>query len=97
METFILLFAAVAGYLGRYAWFEFRRRRRRNYYRNVYLNSAAWQRKRLLVLRRDNWQWVYCGARATQVHHLKYTKRKIGKEPIAWLVSICFSCHHKIH
>ena len=70
---------------------------RRDYYRNVYLNSEAWQRKRFVVLKRDNWQCVYCGVRATQVHHTRYAKRNIGKEPIEWLVSICKTCHDSIH
>ncbi len=70
---------------------------RREYYRNVYLNSDAWKRKRFVVLRRDNWRCVYCGAKATQVHHKRYAKRNIGKEPIDWLVSICKSCHDAKH
>jgi len=70
---------------------------RRDYYRNVYLNSEAWQRKRYVVLKRDNWQCVYCGGRATQVHHTRYAKRNIGKEPIEWLVSICKTCHDSKH
>ncbi len=32
---------------------------RRDYYRNVYLKSDAWQRKRYVVLKRDNWKCVY--------------------------------------
>jgi predicted nucleotidyltransferase component of viral defense system len=34
---------------------------RRDYYRNDYLKSEAWQRKRYVVLKRDNWRCVYCG------------------------------------
>ena len=70
---------------------------RRLYYRNVYLKSEAWKRKRFVVLKRDNWRCVYCGERATQVHHTRYAKRNIGKEPIEWLVSICKKCHESIH
>src|SRR5689334_2817179 len=33
---------------------------RRSYYRDVYLKSDAWQRKRYVVLKRDNWRCVYC-------------------------------------
>lgn len=77
--------------------FAMKRKRRRNYYRNVYLKSDAWQRKRYVVLKRDNWRCVYCGARATQVHHKRYAKRNIGKEPIDWLVSICRLCHDARH
>ena len=76
---------------------EERRIKRRDYYRNVYLKSDDWQRKRYVVLRRDNWTCVYCGAKATQVHHKRYLNRNIGKEPIKWLVSVCRSCHEKQH
>lgn len=77
--------------------FEIKRGRRRDYYRNVYLKSDAWQRKRYVVLRRDNWSCVYCGARATQIHHKRYAKKNIGKEPIDWLVSVCKPCHESQH
>lgn len=75
---------------------EINRQNRRDYYRNDYLKSDAWQRKRYLVLKRDNGKCVYCGALATQVHHKRYAKN-IGKEPIDWLVSICKSCHDSKH
>lgn len=71
-------------------------RRRRDYYRNVYLKSDDWQRKRYVVLKRDNWKCVYCGSRATQVHHTRYA-RNIGREPIHWLESVCKSCHQDLH
>ncbi len=77
--------------------FDKKRKRRRDYYRNEYLQSDDWQRKRYVVLKRDNWCCVYCGAKATQVHHKRYARKKIGKEPIHWLVSICKSCHEKQH
>jgi 5-methylcytosine-specific restriction endonuclease McrA len=77
--------------------FEKKRKHRRDYYRNVYLNSDDWKRKRYVVLKRDNWKCVYCGAPATQVHHKKYAKRNIGREPIKWLVSVCKSCHDSRH
>ena len=84
--------------LGFKRWmFELNRRRRRDYYRNVYLKSDEWQRKRFVVLRRDDWHCVYCGERATQVHHKKYAKINIGREPIDWLVSVCESCHKSLH
>lgn len=77
--------------------FEKRREIRREYYRNEYLQSDAWQRKRYVVLKRDNWSCVYCGNRATQVHHKRYAKYNIGKEPIDWLVSVCDNCHNSLH
>ena len=77
--------------------FNIKRARRKDYYRNVYLKSDAWKRKRYVVLKRDNWSCVYCGKRATQVHHKKYAKHNIGKEPIEWLESVCRSCHDSRH
>ena len=73
------------------------RQRRRDYYNNVYLKSDEWRHKRELVLTRDNWKCVRCGAPATQVHHKRYAKRRIGKEPIEWLESVCKDCHEGIH
>lgn len=73
------------------------RKRRRTYYRTQYLRSDDWQRKRALVLKRDGWRCVYCGQRATQVHHKKYARQRIGREPIDWLVSVCSACHQKQH
>ena len=69
---------------------------RRDYYRE-YLKSDDWKRKRYVVLKRDNWKCKLCGDKATQVHHLKYAKHQIGKEPIDWLISICKPCHDKQH
>ena len=62
-----------------------------------YLKSDAWKRKRYVVLRRDNWTCQICGAKATEVHHKKYAKYQIGKEPIQWLVSLCSPCHREQH
>lgn len=70
--------------------------KRRDYYRNEYLKSDAWRRKRYVVLKRDQWTCVHCGAEATQVHHKKYA-RNIGREPIHWLESVCHACHNKLH
>lgn len=70
---------------------------RQAYYRFEYLQSEAWQRKRYVVLKRDNWTCVYCGKGASQVHHKQYAKNNIGSEPIDWLVSVCKNCHDQIH
>jgi 5-methylcytosine-specific restriction endonuclease McrA len=93
---FILIFI-IAIFVVKRLWFEIKRERRQDYYRNVYLKSEAWQRKRYVVLKRDNWTCVYCGELATQVHHKRYAKKNIGKEPIEWLVSICDTCHNNLH
>jgi len=92
----ILILAVVLAVFNRLA-FETKRKHRRNYYRNEYLKSDAWRRKRYVVLKRDNWRCVYCGARATQVHHKKYARKNIGKEPVKWLVSVCKICHDSQH
>ena len=93
---YIAIFLAVVIVFNRWLY-QRQRKRRRDYYRNVYLKSDEWRRKRYVVLKRDDWRCVYCGAKATQVHHLKYAKRNIGKEPIKWLVSVCDSCHDSMH
>lgn len=94
---FTLVVGLIFGFwlLGKYK-FELKRKKRRDYYRNTYLKPDAWKRKRYVVLKRDNWKCVYCGDRATQVHHRKYA-RNIGREPIKWLDSICENCHNKKH
>jgi 5-methylcytosine-specific restriction endonuclease McrA len=76
---------------------EQRRKQRRTFYRDDYLKSDDWQRKRALVLKRDKHRCVYCGALARQVHHKRYAPRNIGREPIEWLVSVCEACHRKQH
>jgi 5-methylcytosine-specific restriction endonuclease McrA len=93
----LLLLAAAVSWIWKQVVFNHRRKKRRDHYRNVYLKSDAWKRKRFVVLRRDNWKCVYCGKQATQVHHKRYAKKNIGKEPIKWLVSVRASCHGKQH
>ena len=92
----IILVAVILAVIKRWQ-FETNRKRRRDYYRDEYLKSDAWKRKRYVVLKRDNWRCVYCGGRATQVHHKKYARKNIGKEPIEWLVSVCKPCHDSQH
>jgi 5-methylcytosine-specific restriction endonuclease McrA len=93
----IIIGIIIVGVFSRQLIFNIKRVRRRDYYRNVYLKSDAWKRKRYVVMKRDNWSCVYCGKRATQVHHKKYAKYNIGKEPIEWLESVCRSCHDSRH
>lgn len=97
MEVLFLIAVGIAIFAFKHWLFETKRKQRRDYYRNVYLKSDEWQRKRYFVFKRDNWRCVYCGGRATQVHHKRYAKYNIGKEPIEWLVSICKPCHDKQH
>lgn len=97
MEIFFIMVVGIALFVIKSWLFDIKRKKRRDYYRNVYLKSDEWQRKRYVVFKRDNWRCVYCGGRATQVHHKRYAKYNIGKEPIEWLVSVCKSCHDKQH
>ena len=52
----------------------FEQTQRRDYYRNDYLKSDTWQRKRYLVLKRDNWRCVYCGARTIKINFQRFIK-----------------------
>ncbi|HSV76569.1 MAG TPA: hypothetical protein VLH37_06005 [Bacteroidales bacterium] len=94
----IILVAILIGFI-LFPWmvFHLKRKLRKNYYRNKYLKSDEWKRKRYVVFKRDNWKCVYCGAQATQVHHKRYARKNIGKEPIDWLVSVCNACHESQH
>lgn len=95
--TLILVISFTVGLFAFRRWlFNVKRKQRRDYYRR-YLQSDEWKRKRYVVLKRDNWRCVYCGAPATQVHHERYAKNNIGKEPIEWLVSVCKNCHKSKH
>ncbi|MTE25653.1 HNH endonuclease [Winogradskyella ouciana] len=91
-----ILILVISSWYKRYTW-KRKRESRRDYYRNVYLKSDAWKRKRYVVLKRDNWKCVHCGARATQVHHKRYAPKNIGTEPIKWLESVCEFCHDDLH
>lgn len=85
MEALFLILFLIAVYVLKRLAFERKRKRRRDYYRNVYLKSDEWKRKRYVVLRRDNWKCVYCGARATQVYHKKYAKKTLVKNLLSGL------------
>lgn len=96
MSTFIGFLFIILFFVAKYSIRNYSRKQRQDYY-HKYLKSDEWQRKRYLVLKRDNNRCVYCGAKATQVHHKKYAKRNIGREPLEWLVSVCDECHRKRH
>tara|TARA_B100000475_G_C14796458_1_gene229978 strand:+ start:243 stop:533 length:291 start_codon:yes stop_codon:yes gene_type:complete len=96
MEGVFIIVAIVIYFIILSWWRNKQRIARRDYYRE-YLKTDAWKRKRYVVLKRDNWTCQYCGAKATQVHHERYAKYKIGQEPIKWLVSLCKPCHDKQH
>jgi hypothetical protein len=77
----ILLFIGIAAYAFKKLRFAVKKKRRRNYYRNVYLKSDAWQRKRYVVLKRDNWQCTYCGARPHKFTTKDTQERILEKNP----------------
>ena len=65
--------------------------------RDEYRKSDEWQRKRALVMKRDKYHCVYCGARAHRVHQKHYSPREIGGEPMEWLVSVCERCYNRLN
>jgi 5-methylcytosine-specific restriction endonuclease McrA len=97
LQALLILLVLAIGWGFKLFVFEVNRKRRREYYRNDYLKSEAWKRKRYVVLKRDGWRCVHCGAKVTQVHHKRYAKYNIGKEPIEWLESVCSGCHDSLH
>ena len=67
---------------------------RNNY--NDYMLSREWEEKRKLVLERDNNICQKCKEKpAEQVHHLTYDNFR--NEKLEDLMSVCVSCHEKIH
>lgn len=63
------------------------------------LRDPRWQKKRLEILRRDNWTCFWCGDTEStlHVHHTVYT----GKDPWeTWddcLLTLCEACHSIYH
>jgi len=53
---------------------------------------------RIATLMRDGYQCVHCGARQTRLeaHHIKFLSQG-GKDTITNLVTLCHSCHQKVH
>lgn len=62
------------------------------------LKHPQWQRKRLLILQRDNFTCKTCGDTETElhIHHLEYTKSKIWEELDENLTTLCKYCHELI-
>jgi 5-methylcytosine-specific restriction endonuclease McrA len=64
------------------------------------LQSPKWQKKRLEILQRDNFQCVECGDTESQlhVHHIMYKK---GLDPWDYenelLNTLCSTCHELDH
>ena len=70
-----------------------------------YMKSPQWAAKREERLRLDGNHCVMCGRSnglqkdgvtpILQVHHISY--QRLGNEPMADLVSLCPTCHKRIH
>jgi 5-methylcytosine-specific restriction endonuclease McrA len=60
------------------------------------LKDPRWQKKRLVILSRDNFTCLFCGStdKTLHIHHIEYEK---GKEPWEynndWLKTLCCDCH----
>jgi hypothetical protein len=58
------------------------------------LRDPRWQRRRLEVMQRDNWQCrdCKCSHNNLQVHHVRYSKEPWDIEA-DFLLTLCDSCH----
>lgn len=63
------------------------------------LNSPQWQKKREVILKRDNSTCQKCGVKENlQVHHLKYIGRDLPWDaPNKHLITLCKNCHALAH
>ena len=62
----------------------------------IYLDSGFWRQLRKRVLERDGYACRSCGGRATQVHHVSYSRAVILGNDIGPLVSVCRPCHEAV-
>lgn len=61
-----------------------------------YINSQKWQRQRANRMAIDNNECKLCFSRTNlHVHHITY--ENFGNEPMNELITVCKSCHEKIH
>lgn len=64
---------------------------------NEYLNSPEWKERRNRILKRDRFQCRMCGSgKNLRVHHIHYPEI-LGTESDEDLITVCDSCHKKIH
>ncbi len=59
------------------------------------LRDPRWQKKRLLVLERDNWRCLFCQAsdKNLQVHHVVYRRLDPWDYPDYLYQTLCEDCH----
>lgn len=61
-----------------------------------YRETDMFKQKREQVLSRDGYKCKICGTgKNLLVHHITY--RRLGNEPLEDLITLCESCHKKIH
>ena len=73
---------------------EYKRKLRQDY--QNYIHSNEWKDLRKLILERDRYECVECGAKSDlHVHHLHYKNFK--KEKLDDLVTLCQRCHMRVH
>lgn len=61
-----------------------------------YINSKWWREKRMERLKLDGFKCQLCGSGMNlNVHHINY--ENLGKENIDDIVTLCRSCHAKVH
>lgn len=63
------------------------------------LEHPLWEKKRNIILKRDQYQCRLCGSKHNlQVHHIKYSSgKKAWEYPNFDLITLCEDCHQKVH
>ncbi len=61
-----------------------------------YLQHPTFRRVRAEAMRRAQYRCVHCGARATEVHHLRYPAWGTFDVPEN-LEPVCHACHCRLH
>ena len=63
------------------------------------LEHPMWEKKRNIILKRDQYQCRLCGSKHNlQVHHIKYSSdKKAWEYPNLDLITLCEECHKKVH
>ncbi len=62
-----------------------------------YLDSAEWKQRRIRILIRDEFQCRICGTgKQLRIHHIRYPE-EWGMESDEDLITVCDSCHQRIH
>lgn len=64
--------------------------------KKAYLTSTVWKNKRNQRLFYDNYACSNCSAASNlEVHHISYSR--VPNEPLSDLVTLCRSCHQRVH